>query len=337
MNTQRTTLISLILLPLVAACGSETNSGSVGSVSSKQSTISNSTASVTGVRWSVDSLTVAGRRTVAPDEALLEIGEDGAVDGTLGCNDFHATAETTAGALVFTDAGLTEMACEKEVMAFEDSLWGTLTGGRLKTRVDGRKLSLTTDGGDMVRLSKAEEAQPYGTTWTVDALVDDNAASALPSGAEGKVWFTIDRKTGRFTGSLGCNRVTAQATVRDGHLTLARLGTTQRMCSGEVMKTERALQKLLRTKLAYEVSSDSITLTDTDGRGLSATAADPKLLPSDPPGEDETVRPALSQTLMTVRREPHRAVRSSGSEVRTVVGPGAARAVAPSMASMAYL
>lgn len=40
---------------------------------------------------------------------------------------------------------------------------------------------------------------------------------------------------------------------------------------------------------------------------------------------------------MTVTRPPHSAVRSSGSEVSTVAGPGAASAVALSMASMAYV
>lgn len=38
--------------------------------------------------------------------------------------------------------------------------------------------------------------------------------------------------------------------------------------------------------------------------------------------------------MMTMARVPHRAARSSGSEVSTVTGPGAARAVAGSMASM---
>ena len=40
------------------------------------------------------------------------------------------------------------------------------------------------------------------------------------------------------------------------------------------------------------------------------------------------------KTLMTVTFRPHRAAMSSGSDVRTVTGPGAARAVALSMASM---
>lgn len=283
MRTQRMTLVSLTLLPLLAACGSETTSGSDGPSASKAPSSSTSKAptaptapmtSVTGVRWSVDSLTVAGEDTVSPDKALLEIGEDGEVNGTLGCNDFHATAEMTAGALAFTDVGFTEMACAQDVMDFEDSLRDTLTEGRLKPRVDGGELTLTTEDGDTMRLSKAKEAQLHGVTWTVDALVDDNTATSLPSGTMGKVWFTIDRRTSRFSGSLGCNRVTARATVGDGHLTLAGLGSTRRICSGEVMKTERALKELLQKKLAYEVGPDNLTLTAEDGRGLGAIAPD---------------------------------------------------------------
>ncbi|WP_193241621.1 META domain-containing protein [Streptomyces phaeolivaceus] len=273
------TLVSLLLLllPLVAACGSGTTSGSAGPSASKASEAPTVlAASVTGVRWSVDSLTVAGEHSVAPDEALLEIAEDGEVNGTLGCNDFHATAEMTPGTLEFTDWGLTEMACAKDVMAFEDSLRDTLTEGRLKPRVDGGELTLTTEGGDTVRLGKAKQAQLLGVTWTVDALVDDNTATSLPSGTLGKVWFTIDKRTSSFTGTLGCNRVTARATVGDGHLTLTRLGSTRRTCSGEVMKTERALKELLQKKLAYEVGPDNLTLTAEDGRELGAIAPEPQ-------------------------------------------------------------
>ncbi len=43
----------------------------------------------------------------------------------------------------------------------------------------------------------------------------------------------------------------------------------------------------------------------------------------------------ISKTLMTVTFRPHKVAMSSGSDVRTVTGPGAAKAVALSIASIA--
>ncbi|MER6411668.1 META domain-containing protein [Streptomyces humidus] len=263
MNKQRLTFTSLILLPLVVSCGSEMGSVSVGS--------GLSTDSVTGVRWAVDSLTVDGKQTAAPKGASLEIGKNGKVHGSTGCNNFRATAKMTGGSITFEGAGFTEMACDDVPLAFEDSLHSTLTGGRLEARIKGGGLTLTSDSGDKVQLSEEKPAQLYGIKWTVDALVDDNTARALPPGADGKVWFTLDKKSSRFTGSLGCNRVTAQATVRDGHITLGPLGTTRRMCSGALMETERAMQDLLQKKIAYEGDHRGITLTGDNGQGISAT------------------------------------------------------------------
>jgi hypothetical protein len=69
------------------------------------------------------------------------------------------------------------------------------------------------------------------------------------------------------------------------------------------------------------------------GHGDAVRADDRQWMPLDvrqSPGR-------VGQILMMVTRRPHGAVRSSGAEVRMVTGPGAARAVALSMASMAYL
>ena len=71
--------LSLVwLVPLAAACGSEkadgTGSGSVGADGAR----------VTGVRWSIDSVTVDGTTHRAPDAAHVRIDDGGEAAGSTG-------------------------------------------------------------------------------------------------------------------------------------------------------------------------------------------------------------------------------------------------------------
>ncbi|WP_320774745.1 META domain-containing protein [Streptomyces sp. CRN 30] len=105
---QRTILAVAVaaLVPLAAACGSERaddDSGSVGSGGGKD---------VTGVHWSVDSVTVDGKEHRAADGAHVTIGADGTAEGSYGCNDFHAKATVDGDRVRLSDAESTAMACE---------------------------------------------------------------------------------------------------------------------------------------------------------------------------------------------------------------------------------
>lgn len=261
-------LAVLTLLPLLAACGGGAGSGG-GSDDARTSV----PAALTGVRWGVDSLRAGDAPAEeAPEGAYLQIGADGGAEGNYGCNGFSSTAETSGDSIAFTGTLSTEMLCEKGAMAFEDGMRGALEGGRLEADVGDGTLTLTTGDGTEIRLSEERTALLYGTKWTVDGLVGEGTARSLPRAAEGKAWFTLDRAAGKLTGSLGCNRVTAEATVRNGHVTLGPLATTRRMCSDSLMETERTLQKLLEKKIEYVIDHESITLTSENGQGISATA-----------------------------------------------------------------
>ncbi|GGZ24800.1 META domain-containing protein [Streptomyces poonensis] len=268
MDKQRLALSALTLFPLLVACGSEAGSGSVGQ---------GSAAPVTGVHWNVDSLTVDGRTSEAPEGAYLRIDEDGEAQGNYGCNDFGATATVEGDRVDIEQADSTAMACEKVPMSFEESLARTLTGGTLTARVNDGELTLTTGDGDKIRLSEERPAGLYGTKWQVTALLDGDSAHSLPEEAKGKAWLTFDREAGTVSGSLGCNQVSAKATVRDatvrdGHITLGTPKTTRTMCDGSLMETEQSLLDLFKNKVSYEIDHRTITLTSENGEGFSAVA-----------------------------------------------------------------
>ncbi|AZP18845.1 META domain-containing protein [Streptomyces aquilus] len=252
MDKQRMTLAVLTVLPLAAACGTEQADG--GSVAAERS--------VTGIHWSVDSVTVDGTTHRAPAGANVTI-EDGKAAGDYGCNHFNAKVAFEDGALRLSDTTTTEMACGERPMAFERTLARTLTAGALKTDVTDHRLTLTTDDGDTVRLTEEPDAPLYGTKWDI--------TSPSPTG---DAHLVFDRRTGKVTGSLGCNKVTATATVRDGHITLGAPATTRMVCDTSLMKTEKTLLGLFDGTVKYALDHRALTLTSENGKTTNAVAAE---------------------------------------------------------------
>ena len=246
---------ALTLIPFAAACGNEdAGSASVGSGAS---------ASVSGAYWSVDAVTVDGKKSAAPTDAYLRIADSGEVKGNLGCNKFGADAAFADSHVTFDKMRATEMACDGVPAGFEQTLARTLSDGDLTTEVEGDKLTLTTADGDRVTLSKEEAAPLKGTKWNITS-----------PDADGKAHLTFDEKSGQVSGSLGCNKVKAEATVRDGSITLGTASTTRMMCDTSLMNTEKTLLGLFDGTVKYGLDHRNLTLTSTNGERVNATAAE---------------------------------------------------------------
>lgn len=215
---------------------------------------------VTGMRWSVDSVTADGTTQKAPTGAHVTI-DKGRAEGSFGCNNFGADATVDGDRIRLSKTMATEMACENKPMAFEETLARTLSDQEFKAKVDGDRLTLTTDKGDTVRLTKAKDAELTGTKWTV----------TTPE-ADGRAHLTFDEKKGTVSGSLGCNKVNAKATVRDGHITLGPPATTRMMCEDSLMADEKTLLRLFDGKLKYGVDHQTLTLTSANGTSVRAVA-----------------------------------------------------------------
>lgn len=155
MYRQKRTIMAVAvaaLVPLAAACGGERSDGggaAGGGASARP---------VTGVHWSVDSVTADGEEHPVPEGAHLTVTADGTAEGSYGCNDFHAKASVDGDRLRLSDARSTEIGCVDRPMDVEQLLVRALTAGPLTTEVDGDRLTLTTTDGDTVRLSDREGA-----------------------------------------------------------------------------------------------------------------------------------------------------------------------------------
>ncbi|MFJ5558274.1 META domain-containing protein [Streptomyces sp. NPDC093250] len=254
-HKQRMTLtaVAVLAVPLAVACGSEKAGAGSGAAEPAQP--------VTGIRWSIDSVTVDGTTRRAPDGANLTVDDDGSVEGTYGCNLFKGRATFEGDRIRLADRDTTLRACDKQVMDLEGTLARTLGDGALRTEVDDGRLTLTTEGGDTVRLSRAEDSPLYGTEWTVTTPAVDRRAH-----------LTFDKEEGTVAGSLGCNHVNAEATVRDGRITLGVPGLTRMMCEDSLMDSERALTQLFNGTVSYRIEGQTLTLTSENGTSVRAVA-----------------------------------------------------------------
>ncbi|WP_408996719.1 META domain-containing protein [Streptomyces scabiei] len=262
------TALAVLPLPLLAACGSE-SAGDPGSGAVDAST---KKSSVTGVRWKVDSLTVGGKTEQAPDGAYLTIADNGKVDGNYGCNTFGSTAAFKKDGIDFENARSTEMACGDALMKFENTFARTLDAETFTPQTTDGGLTLTTGDGDTLKLTKEKPAALYGTKWRVDSLMDHDVATSLPEAARGKAWFTLDKEAGTLSASVGCNDISAKATVSEDRITLGSPRTTRKMCSDSLMAAERSFLELFKGTVKYRIDHRSITLTSENDAGIGAVA-----------------------------------------------------------------
>ncbi|WP_225804327.1 META domain-containing protein [Streptomyces sp. NK15101] len=261
-------LVVLVPLLLLTACGTEGGAGSGGA-----DTVSPDLP-VAGTHWTVDAVTVDGRRSAAPDGARVDFESGGRVRGNSGCNTFGAGVVVRGDTLTVSPDGVTEIGCPTDRQRFETELLKAFSGP-LKGTMKGDGLRLASaDGRNSVELTAEEEAPLRGTTWKVEGLVSGGTASSLPAGSGAKARLVLGAD-GRITGNLGCNDFSAVARLDEKARTLTVEGpaaTTRMMCTGPQMRLETKLYELLDGPLSYRLNQRTLTLTDASGEGLTATA-----------------------------------------------------------------
>ncbi|GGQ71666.1 META domain-containing protein [Streptomyces pilosus] len=254
-HQQRITLTAaaVLVVPLAAACGSE--KAGTGSATAEAA------EPVTGIRWTIDSVTVDGTTHRAPGGAHLTLDEDGRATGNYGCNLFRGRVTFDGDRIRLDERETTLKACPENIMDVESAVARALGDGGLRTEARDGRLTLTTASGDTVRLRETADSPLYGTKWTV---------TSPATGA--RAHLTFDEKGGNVAGSLGCNRVNADATVRDGSITLGAPGLTRMVCEDSLMDGEKALTKLFDGTAGYRIDGRTLTLTSENGTRVRAVA-----------------------------------------------------------------
>ncbi|MER7517014.1 META domain-containing protein [Streptomyces sp. NPDC126499] len=261
-----TAALTVFALALLSACGTEpgTGPGAGGDPDTPD-------LPVAGSHWTIAAVTVDGARSVAPPGARLEVEENGRAKGNTGCNSFGAAVAVNGDTLTVSTHEVTLIGCPADRDRFERAFLKAFTG-KLEGKTREKGLTLTSPDGRKVLELVAEPGAPLvGTSWTVDALLSGETSASLPAGSEGKAKLAFG-KDGRLSGSLGCNRVSAPATISGKTITLGAIATTRMICTGPQMELETKLYEALDGPLTYRLDHRTLTVTDVDGQGFTARA-----------------------------------------------------------------
>ncbi|OCC07804.1 META domain-containing protein [Streptomyces sp. PTY087I2] len=275
MHTQRMTLsVSVLALLALAACGTESGSGS-GKGSGDGGDTVRSDVPVTGVAWSVDSVTVGGKKTEAPEGSRLEIDRDGRATAHFGCNHISVDARVKGDRITLGKPVTTQMACDEKTEKFEKAAIDAM-GGEHTAKLSGKKLTLTAEGGDTMALSEEKPADLVGTEWTVTTLLSGKTATTVPADLpKNRTPHLTIAEDGTVRGHAGCNSFSGKATVKGSTIVFEPPVSTRKMCPKAEMEVERAVLAALEGPTTYTIKGNTLTVTAEGGKGIGATAASP--------------------------------------------------------------
>ncbi|MFD7854278.1 META domain-containing protein [Streptomyces microflavus] len=271
MHTQRMAVsVSVLALLTLAACGTESGSGSG---SGDGSDTVQSDVPVTGVAWSVDSLTVGGKKTEAPAGSRLEIDPKGRAKAGFGCNHISADARVEGDRITFGKPVSTQMACDETTEKAEKAALAAMDG-EVTAKLSGEKLTLTTEGGDTIALSEEKPAGLVGTRWAVNTLLSGETATSVPADLpKERVPHLTFGEDGTVHGNSGCNSFHSKAAVKGSTIDFGPPAGTRKMCPEAEMEVERAVLAALDGPATYTIKGSTLTVTSKDGKGIGATAA----------------------------------------------------------------
>jgi heat shock protein HslJ len=259
---------------VLAGCGDDGDDVSSGDSSTSTTAAAGSSDTTAGPAGAVPtadelegrtflSTSVEGRELV--DGSVLRLSFDGdQLAAHAGCNTMTGGFGIDAGTLAWSDTpAATMMACEDDLMAQDTWVAEVLTAGLAAQLGDGT-LTLSGDGV-VVQLEEETDASLTGTTWTLDTLVSNEAASGLPAEVDPPTLEIAD--DGTVTLFSGCNTGGGAATIGEDTLELEPLRLTMMACEGEAGRVEAAVLAVLDGTVEFAIDGPVLSLSK-DGNGL---------------------------------------------------------------------
>lgn len=204
---------------------------------------------------------------VPPDARVDLRFEDGQVGGVAACNTYGGEVSIDGDTLTVGALAQTEMGCDEPRMTAEAAYLAALQEVTTLDRV-GDTLRLT---GPTTQLEfELEPPEPdaalVGTTWTLDTLVDGDAASSVLGDA---ATLALD-EDGSFLAGTGCRTATGRWT-RDGDVvTTSDVGADDVECPMDLAGQDAHVLAVLEAGFTVEVEGSRLVLTAGE-RGLGYT------------------------------------------------------------------
>jgi heat shock protein HslJ len=196
--------------------------------------------------------------------------DDGSIGFQATCNSMSGNASWDDGVLRVDSIGGTEMGCPGA--GFDQDEWLVdFFSSEPAVALDGDDLSITR-GDDTIWFVPAEEgggagpAVPLdGTVWTLTGIEETDGDSVGITGVPGKVEATLTIEGQRMLVRAGCNRGSADVLVSDDRLELEPLALTKMACAGVAGEVERGvLQVLDGSPLTWRINGTQLRLENGD-------------------------------------------------------------------------
>ena len=212
----------------------------------------------------------ADRPLVPGTRLRLTFQEGDNLGAGAGCNHMGGTWRIVDGVLLVEGGAMTEMGCD-EPRHDQDEWLVEFLGSSPRVALAGNELALTS-GTVTVRLLDEEVADPdlplVGTLWTVDTVIEGDAASGLAPLAAATLRFAED---GTVAIETGCNQGGATVLSDGETLRFSNVFLTKRACVDEPgRQVEGAMLSVLRDgAVAYGIDGARLTLMNGNtGIGL---------------------------------------------------------------------
>lgn len=247
-----------LILPLVAACGSDTAAPGDADPTPDQGI---------GGDYVSDGLPAP----FGEGDVLRLTIAHGTISFQATCNTMSGNVTWDDGALVVTNVGGTEMGCPGA--GFEQDEWLVdFFTSKPGIRLDGDDVAITRDGEEIWFVPASEggsgagpDVPLDGTVWTLTGIEETDGDSVGIMGIPPKVQATLTIEGDRIAVETGCNTGGGKVTVMGGRLELRDLGFTLIGCLGAAGEVERGVTQVLHgSVLDWSISGTQLRLANGD-------------------------------------------------------------------------
>ncbi len=193
------------------------------------------------------------------------------ISGTAACNGYGGTVDLADGAITVGELNWTEMGCEPEVQALEQTFLQSLA--TIDTyRFDGDLLVLMAPDAEWTfePSAPAPPAELVGTTWRLDTVIAGDSASNSPDMDSAFIEFHDD---GTLVGSTGCRRLEGEWANQGATIQIPFLSAiddpTAGACEPDVEVLDGDIIAVAGSGPTVEVDGSRLTMTAPGGDGLS--------------------------------------------------------------------
>jgi heat shock protein HslJ len=209
---------------------------------------------------------------LVPDTSLRLSFDDGQLSAQAGCNSLSGAYDVVDDRLTVPGDGMitTDMGCDPERHA-QDEWLAALLQDRPRVDLQGSSLTLTTADATLhlVDRTVADPDRPLvGTRWTVDTVLQGDAASSVPD--DHPVTLALLDDGALTAASDGCTSVRVEVSI-DSEEGVLHIGEVIVDAIGCPTPWDEAVQLLRAGRIEFDIEATRLTLT-ADDMGLSAVA-----------------------------------------------------------------